>query len=79
MPAAWPSIPHLAVDRAERIPDAPLIARRELLADGTRGEWQTHSYAAIIGRARRMAQVLLDMEISPDRSIMVISGPRANH
>lgn len=79
MPVAWPSIPELAMDRADRIPNAPLIARRELLPDGQRGEWVAHSYAAIITKARYLAQTLLDMEIPRDRSIMVLSGASANH
>jgi feruloyl-CoA synthase len=75
----WPSIPHLAIDRAGRIPDRPLIARRALLADGSRGEWQRHSFADIIAKARNLAQALLDMNIAPGRSIMVLSGASANH
>lgn len=79
MPRAWPSIPHLAIDRAGRIPDAPLIARRELLADGTRGNWQVHSYASVVGNARQLAQALLDNHDGSERSIMVLSGASANH
>ncbi len=75
----WPSIPHLAIDRANRIPDAPLIARRELLSDGTRGEWQRRSFADIVTKARNLAQALLDMKIKPGRSIMVLSGASAQH
>lgn len=79
VPTPWPSIPHLALDRASRIPGAPLIARRELLTDGTRGEWQRHSYADILGKARRLAQALLNMAFEPGQSIMVLSGASANH
>jgi feruloyl-CoA synthase len=75
----WPSIPHLAIDRANRIPDAPLIARRELLTDGTRGQWQRHSFAEIITKARNLAQALLDLRIEPGRSIMVLSGASPQH
>jgi feruloyl-CoA synthase len=75
----WPSIPHLAIDRASRIPDAPLIARRELLSDGTRGEWQRHSFADIVTKARNLAQALLDMKIESHRSIMALSGASAQH
>lgn len=59
----WPSIPHLAIDRASHIPDAPLIARRALLDDGSRGEWQRRSYADIIGKARSLAHALLEINI----------------
>lgn len=76
---AWPSIPHLAIDRANRIPDAPLIARRQLLDDGRRGEWQRHSFAEIVAKARNLAQSLLDLKLAPDRSIMVLSGASAHH
>lgn len=79
MPVAWSSIPELSMDRADRIPGAPLIARRESLPDGRRGEWVAHSYATIITKARRLAQSFLDMEIPRDRSIMVLSGASANH
>jgi len=79
MPSSWPSIPHLALDRAGRIPGAPLIARRELLPDGTRGDWQTHSYESVISGARQLAQTLLTMEIGSGESIMVLSGASANH
>jgi len=79
MPSAWPSIPHLAIDRAGRIPGAPLIARRELLPDSTRGDWQTHSYKSVISGARQLAQTLLAMEIGSGESIMVLSGASANH
>ncbi|MCO5794772.1 MAG: AMP-binding protein [Blastomonas sp.] len=77
--AQWPSIPHLAIDRASRIPDAPLIARRALLEDGSRGAWQRRNYADIIASARSLAQALLDMNIASDRCIMVLSGASANH
>ncbi|MEY4889966.1 MAG: hypothetical protein RIQ75_1096 [Pseudomonadota bacterium] len=79
LPTPWPSIPHLAMDRAQKIPDAPLIARRTLLADGSRGNWEKHSYATIIGKARHLAQALLDMEFSAGQSVMVLSGASANH
>lgn len=75
----WPSIPHLAIDRARQIPDAPLIARRELLHDGSRGEWQRHSFAEIVAKARSLAQALLDMGNDEGRSIMVLSGASAHH
>lgn len=75
----WPSIPHLAIDRANRIPDAPLIARRDLLKDGRRGDWRHHSYAEIVGKARNLAQSLLGLKIAAGRSIMVLSGPSAHH
>lgn len=79
MPRAWPSIPHLAIDRANCIPDAPMIARRALLPDGTRSDWQRHSYAVVVSAARRLAQGLLAMDFGPHESIMVLSGASANH
>ena len=75
----WQSIPHLAIDRANRIPNAPLIARRELFADGTRGDWQRHSFAEIITKARNLAQALLEIGVDEGRSIMVLSGASAEH
>ena len=76
---AWPSIPHLAIDRAQQIPDAPLIARRQLLSDGSRGEWKRHTFAEIVTNACKLAQSLLDLKLAPDRSIMVLSGASAHH
>ena len=79
MPEPWPSIPHLALARAQQLPDAPLIARRERLADGTRGAWQVHSYGSILTQARGLAQAMLDLGLGPDASVMVLSGASAQH
>ncbi|WP_298284845.1 AMP-binding protein [Novosphingobium sp.] len=79
MPEPWPSIAHLALARARQLPDAPLIARRERLPDGTRGDWQRHSYGSILAKARGLAQAMLDRDIGPAASVMVLSGASANH
>lgn len=65
--------------RTQQLPDAPLIARRERLADGSRGDWRVHSYGAILTQARGLAQAMIDLGLGPDSSVMVLSGASANH
>jgi len=79
LPDLWPSIPHLFIDRATRFPDRPLVARRELLADGTRGEWQRLTFGEALVKSRALAQALIDRGIGPDASVMVLSGGAPEH
>lgn len=79
LPELWPSIPHLFIDRAERFPDRPLVARRELLPDGDRGEWRRLSFGDALRQARGLAQALIDRGIGPDASVMVLSGGSPEH
>lgn len=79
LPPLWRSIPHLFIDRAERYPDRPVIARRELRAEGGRGEWRRLSFGEALGRARGIAQAFLDFGLGPDASVMVLSGADAPH
>lgn len=79
LPALWPSIPHLFIDRAEHFPDRPFVARRSLLADGSRGAWRRLSYGDALIQARALAQALLDLRLGPDASIMVLSGGSPEH
>jgi len=79
LPEPWPSIPHLFIDRATRFPDRPLVARRELLEDGSRGEWRRLTFGEALAKSRALAQALLNRGIGPDASIMVLSGGAPEH
>lgn len=79
LPELWPSIPHLFIDRAQRFPDRPFVARRDRLGDGSRGEWRRLTYGDALHRSRALAQALLDRGIGPDASVMVLSGGSPDH
>src|SRR3546814_18568962 len=79
LPTLWPSIPHLFVDRAGRFPDRPFVARRERLADGSRGDWRRLTYGQALTQARALTQALLDRSIGLDASVMVLSGGSPEH
>jgi len=79
LPELWPSIPHLFIDRAMRFPERPLVARRELLADGTRGDWLRLTFGEALAKSRALAQALIDRGIGPDASLMVLSGAAPEH
>lgn len=79
LPALWPSIPHLFLDRAARYPERPFVARRELLADGTRGDWRRLTYGDAARQARGLAQAFLDLGLGPDAGIVVLSGGSPEH
>lgn len=79
LPPLWPSIPHLFIDRATRFPERPFVARRELLADGSRGDWQRLSYGEALRQARGLAQALIDLGLGPDASLVVLSGGAPAH
>ncbi|MEZ5709749.1 MAG: AMP-binding protein [Blastomonas sp.] len=79
LPELWPSIPHLFIDRAQRFPDRDLVARRTMLADGTRGDWRRLRFGDALVKARALAQAFIDMGLGPDASIMVLSGGSPEH
>lgn len=79
LPALWPSIPHLFVNRARRFPDRPFVARRERLSDGSRGDWRRLTYGHALTQARALTQALLDRGIGLDASVMVLSGGSPEH
>ncbi|UNU43548.1 feruloyl-CoA synthase [Sphingopyxis sp. YF1] len=79
LPELWPSIPHLFIDRAQRFPDRPFVARRERFEGGNRGEWRRLTYGDALHRSRALAQALLDRDIGPDASVMVLSGGSPDH
>jgi feruloyl-CoA synthase len=79
IPPAWPSIPHLLAARALQHPDRWLIARRERLAGGARGNWQGVTYAEILSEARAAARWLIEHGYGPEKSIAVLSGSSSQH
>lgn len=79
LPDLWPSIPHLFIDRATRFPDRPLVARRRLLPDGTRGDWRRLGFGDALLQVRALAQAFIDRGIGPDASVMVLSGGSPEH
>lgn len=79
LPELWPSIPHLFIDRAARFPGRTLVARRELLPDGSRGAWRRLSFGEALGQSRALTQALIDRGIGPEASVMVLSGGAPAH
>ena len=59
---------------AQRAPDRTLVARR---LDG--GDWRRVSYAEMLDRARRVGQSLLDLGLSVERPLAVLSGNDIEH
>lgn len=61
-------------DWAERTPDQVLVARR----DAT-GEWQKVTYTDARQKVRALGQALLDLHLSPERPLMILSGNSIEH
>ncbi|KQN69542.1 feruloyl-CoA synthase [Duganella sp. Leaf61] len=55
-------------------PDRTAVARR-----GPDGEWIRISYAQMLDRARRIGQALLDLGLSADRPLVILSGNDLEH
>src|SRR3546814_4102321 len=55
------------------------VARRERLADGSRGDWRRLTYGQALTQARALTQALLDRSIGLDASVMVLSGGSPEH
>ncbi|MPQ55876.1 feruloyl-CoA synthase [Duganella sp. FT27W] len=55
-------------------PDRTVVARR-----GPDGEWIRISYAQMLDRARRIGQALLDLGLSADRPLVILSGNDLEH
>jgi len=64
---------------AQQRPERTFMARREKLADGTRGEWQHLSYADAWQRARHIAQALISRDLSADRPVLILSENDLEH
>ncbi len=64
---------------AQQRPELTFMARREKLADGTRGEWQHLNYADAWQRARHIAQALINRDLSADRPVLILSENDLEH
>jgi len=64
---------------AEHAPERSFMARRTLLADGSRGDWQHVSYADALRAARGIAQSLLDAGASVERPLAILSENSIEH
>ena len=58
---------------AAQAPDRTFLAQR----DGD--DWRKVSYQETLERVRRIAQALLDRQLSPDRPIVILSGNGIDH
>jgi feruloyl-CoA synthase len=59
---------------AQEAPDRSFVARR---ADG--GDWVHISYAQMLARAQAVGQALVDMGLSAERPVMILSGNDLEH
>jgi feruloyl-CoA synthase len=59
---------------AAEAPDRTFVARR-----GPDGQWQRISYAQMLQRARTIGQALVDLHLSPDRPVAILSGNDLEH
>jgi feruloyl-CoA synthase len=64
---------------AEQAPDRTFAARRAALPDGTRGDWICISYAQMLQRARALGQAFVDLGLSPERPIAILSDNDLEH
>ena len=64
---------------ARSAPERIFMARRERLADGTTGDWQTMTYAQAWERARSIAQGLIDRGLSVERPVVILSENSLEH
>ncbi len=61
---------------AQEAPDRTLVARRARVAADDKaggGDWQHVSYAQMLQRVQAVAQVLVDLELSVDRPVAILS------
>jgi feruloyl-CoA synthase len=64
---------------AEIAPDRIFIARREKLAGGGTGDWQTVSYGEAWASARSIAQALINRGLSAERPVVILSENDLEH
>jgi len=60
-------------------PDQPMMARRALKADGTRGEWEFVTYGEALRAARSIGQALLNHGASAERPLAILSENSIEH
>ena len=64
---------------AETQPQRIFMARRERLADGSRGDWQAVSYRQALESARSIGQALLDRGLDAERPVAILSENSLEH
>ena len=64
---------------AEQAPERTFAARRAALPDGSRGDWIRISYADMLQRARAVGQALVDLDLSPERPVAILSDNDLEH
>ncbi|MBC5785687.1 feruloyl-CoA synthase [Ramlibacter sp. USB13] len=64
---------------AETAPDRVFMARRERLADGSRGEWLQVTYRQALEHARSIGQALLDRGLSAERPVAILCENSLEH
>jgi feruloyl-CoA synthase len=64
---------------AQTAPDRLFIARREKLASGGTGDWQTVTYAQAWASARSIAQSLINRGLSVERPVVILSENDLEH
>jgi feruloyl-CoA synthase len=64
---------------AQTVPDQTFMARRERLADGSRGDWQHVTYAQAWASARSIAQGLINRGLSEQRPVVILSENDLEH
>lgn len=60
-------------------PERTFLARRKRLSDGTSGDWEHLTYAQAVTAARRIGQALLQMNLSVDRPVVILSENSLEH
>jgi feruloyl-CoA synthase len=64
---------------AGQAPDRTFAARRAALPDGSRGEWIHISYGQMLQRARAVGQKLVELGLSPERPVAILSDNDLEH
>jgi feruloyl-CoA synthase len=64
---------------AAEAPQRTFVARRDGGAGGARGDWRRISYAQMLERVQAVAQGLLDLRLSPERPLVILSDNDIEH
>jgi len=64
---------------AATAPNRTWMAQRVHLADGSKGDWRTISYAQALASARAIAQNLLQRKLSAERPVLILSENDLDH
>ena len=64
---------------AAQAPERTFMARREALADGSRGEWRTVTYREALASARSIGQALINSGASVERPLAILSENSLEH